>query len=477
MDLLSPLALRSFTCIPVGVLLHAALLLVALGVRTICVARYVWFAVPVIATPARWLDVEGSTFTNNVALNGSGGALHVDVTTAFQGAAGMSNGDGSSIVGTSSAMLPQLLLSLSNSVFSGNAANGTAPTDGGGACSLAVSAGGRSGNGATSISGSGGSGSGGGVDLGGVHMTACNFTSNSARGDGGALLLTLQGGRSGAGGCGWTAEQQSPGVHVTSVRAVGNAAGGHGGALAIMQLNLQAQHADNCSSGAGTTEVTLRGCVLDENVAADSGGGMYVYGRFGVGIEGTHVWGNAAAGGPGGGVAVVGCSQLALSNSSANGNGAAAGGGGGVFAGGCGRVLLSQSELVGNRALAGGALHVTAGAAAGTALERLQVLQQGAGGSSAALLPYNHTAVLVDQARFSNNTALDEGQVSGEEGRGGAVYLSGAVAAAIVGGDFSGGNAARFGSSIASTQTCRPQGAADAGGTVAQSRRRVGAYG
>ncbi len=420
------------------------------------------------ATPARWLDVDGSTFTNNVALNGSGGALDMDVTTNIQGSAGLSNGgDNGGIIGAHSEPLERLMLSMSNSSFTGNVANGTGPSDGGGACSLVLPAGSSGGEGLSS------GGSSTNSSDGDVAIYSCNFTTNSAQGHGGALLFSL--------GCGAQANTTAMGLRLSTSRAVGNAAGRNGGALALVQRPAQqGQSEGSCRGSNGAAQLMLVDCWLDENEAAGSGGGMYVYGRLGVGVEGTQVWSNVAAGGPGGGVAVVGCSQLALSNSSANGNGAAAGGGGGVFAGGCGRVLLSQSELVGNRALAGGALHVTAGAAASAALGVL--LQQqgsvnlpGTAGPGAALLPYKHTAVLVDQVRFSNNTALDEGQVSGEEGRGGAVFLSGAVAAAIVRGDFSGGNTARFGSSIASTQTCRPQLAAQPGGTVAPSHRRVGA--
>ncbi len=425
------------------------------------------------SAPSRWLDVSNTVFTDNIARNGSGGALHVLVAAAPPTSTGSGSGtSGAAAASTSSEQAPLLLqLSLSNSSFHRNVANGTGPADGGGACSFVLPAAARD-----SASNSTGNALLPDTEThAALDITSCNFTSNSAHGSGGALLLALgvpagggEGG--GAGGCagpGPGGQATPAAVRMATTRAAGNAAGRHGGALAFVQPRLDTCAGGGAAAAAEASGVTLSECHVEGNEAAGSGGGLYLSGNLAVGLTGAQLRGNAADGGPGGGIAASGCSQLAFVNSSATSNDAPTGTGGGVFAGGCGRVRLQGAELVGNRALAGGALHVAAGGG------QQQVQQEGGLGAAGAPVPYNRTAVLVHQARFSNNSALDSGQVDGEEGRGGAVYLSGAVAAAILGGDFADGNVARFGSAIATTQTCRPGAGTGAGGStaIAPSRR------
>ncbi len=282
------------------------------------------------------------------------------------------------------------------------------------------------------------------IDSGGpslsVRLSNSSFLSNTAAGGGGGYSLTL---RNGAGQGGGVVATGSRLLAVSSCNFTSNAA------LAADGGGLQVLAPDSGVLLEPSYMLDISGALLASNRAASGGGGLSLSGPLAVTLEDTVVLGNVAAGGAGGGVAARGCLALSLIHSNVSDNNAPAGSGGGVFAGGRARVYMREATLEGNRALAGGGVHLSSeeghpGDAVGGAVD-------GAG-----------TAAVLAQTRVYGNAASQElglasGAAAGVQGRGGGLYVSGAVGVVIVGGDFSGGNQGRIGSTIATTQTCMPQ--------------------
>ncbi len=361
------------------------------------------------------------------------------------------------------------LLSLVNSSFNNN----SALAGGGGACSVSTAA--------AAAAAAAETGSSGNSSTATLLLESCSFTGNQASGDGGALEI-LAAAASPTGGCGSRVVLYG---YMRNITAAGNMAGGSGGAIAVVQQ--QGSAADSCGSaplqtpshghGSPSGNLQAAGLTLVGNLAAAAGGGMYTLGSMSLDITTAKLHGNTAAGNlGGGGLAAVNCTTLELTSSSLEGNSAVAGTGGGLHVSSCGRVLLQQTTVTGNQALAGGGLHVDSTRGAGVlsspqppsiaapARVLASTAQLLAGGDSAGQQPaaLTGTAFIVHQATFQGNTALG-GRGSGgatspaaatEQGCGGAVYITGLVAAALYDADFSGGNMALLGRGIASTQWC-----------------------
>ncbi len=222
-------------------------------------------------------------------------------------------------------------------------------------------------------------------------------------------------------------------------------------------------------------QVDALGVLLAANRAATGGGGVSVSGPVSLSLRSSAVQGNVASGGAGGGVAARGCLELSLEQSTVSNNSAFEGSGGGVFAGNCARVLLHDVLVEGNAALAGGGLHLSSDGPMGRAVT------DGAGGPAGLL--HVHTAAELVQVLVTGNTAAQElgygnGTAAAMQGRGGGLYVSGAVGVAMVGVDFGGGNTGLLGFSLATTQTCLQQpGRQGAGGNAQGSTPPAGLVG
>lgn len=275
-----------------------------------------------------------------------------------------------------------------------------------------------------------------------VLLSNSSFNGNTAALRGGACSLTVTGRTTDGSNNGNPISLLSfSSCNFTSNAALTQAGGG---------LHISTQQLEHDPAPESTFQLMASELVLLGNRAATGGGGLHVSGPFAVELSGTEVQGNVAVNGSGGGVAARDCLALSITSSNLSSNSALAGTGGGAVASGCGRVLLREVAVEGNRALAGGGLHlVSTGPTGGSAWT----------GGLPTRSSQPPTAAVLVQLRIFGNAAAQElgggsGPLGGEQGRGGGLYVSGAVGVALNGADFSGGNTARLGSSIATTQTC-----------------------
>ncbi len=276
-----------------------------------------------------------------------------------------------------------------------------------------------------------------------VRLRDCSFNGNTAAMGGGACSLQLGSGISNSADFGSSAGGL---VLLSTCSFLSNKAlAANGGALQVSALGALPN---------GTTRrVNASGVLLVSNRAASDGGGLSLSGPLAVSLTAVAMHGNVASGGEGGGLAARGIPALSLTHSNVSGNNASAGSGGGVFAGSCQRVLLHDVLVEGNTALAGGGLHLASDGPSGGS---------GAGENVGPKRPDFHSAAeLVDMRVYGNAASLEPGSgpgpAAGVQGRGGGLYVSGAVGVAMSGVDFSGGNVGRLGSTIATTQACLPE--------------------
>ncbi|PNH04463.1 hypothetical protein TSOC_009381 [Tetrabaena socialis] len=287
-----------------------------------------------------------------------------------------------------------------------------------------------------------GSGGGGGAVLlvqpgGGAALEQCAMRGNTAAGSGGGGGLHVRA------GCGAR-------VSVLGTNLTANDAGGSGGAVYVMYGSMAD---DGASAAAGGDGQQRQGCAdgsaaeLSElaaggNRAGDYGGAVFLAPGSAARLAGAQLYGNTA-GGSGGGVAALNCSYLAVSNGSISGCTAAAGSGGGVYAAGCGRVLLQRGSVWRNEAVAGkgGGIYL---AGPGGDAESLQLPSAGTGVTAAPATAAAFTSAVVHRVQVYGNRAV----------QGGGVFCTAGVAAALSQCDLARGNAAPFGSALASTQRC-----------------------
>lgn len=275
-----------------------------------------------------------------------------------------------------------------------------------------------------------------------VRLRGCSFKGNTAALGGGACSLQLGSGNSNS-----TDSNTDGLVLLSNCSFLSNKAlVASGGAL---QMSAQV------ALPSGTTHrANASGLLFASNRAASDGGGLSLSGPMAVSLTGVALHGNVASGGEGGGLAARGVHMLSLTHSNVTGNNAAAGSGGGVFAGSCSRVLLHGVLVEGNTALAGGGVHLASD---------VPLNGSGPGGDAGPKWPdvLSAAAELVDMRVYGNAASQETGSGPGPaatvQGRGGGLYVSGAVGVAMSGVDFSGGNAGRLGSTIATTQACLPE--------------------
>lgn len=157
-------------------------------------------------------------------------------------------------------------------------------------------------------------------------------------------------------------------------------------------------------------------------------------------IRDSTFMGNNVTAGNGGVMAVVSASAVTVSSSTFRNNNAPMGSGGVFCLALCERVLVQDSQLHNNTAWSGGAIHL-AGA------------EDPATGGSMAVL---HRLGLGDNKALSSAEGVmeDPDNSHSDAGYGGALYISGGVAAAISSCQLMQGNRALFGALLATTQRC-----------------------
>ena len=223
-------------------------------------------------------------------------------------------------------------LDVSGSSFTGNIANGTAATNGGGAL---FNNGGIMNVSDTMVmnnTASEGQGSGGGLlaDGGTVTITGSTFSGNSANRAGGAIEIT-------------SADTPPVTLTLTEVTLDGNDTGpdspimgapGNGGGLHV--------------SGAGNS-VTIDRSTISNNIAANEGGGLWNFDDSDMMVWNSTIFGNTANGAPGGGgIFNRASSRTTTLNVTIAGNTASAGPGGGVANADGSAVYEATNTLIGD---------------------------------------------------------------------------------------------------------------------------------
>ncbi len=310
-----------------------------------------------------------------------------------------------------------------------------------------------------------------------LQVLGSRWEGNSALQDGGGLYISMQAVHGSATAeTGEGEECEAPPATVVRMQGMyarGNTAAGAGGAVCVaveggaalrgQQVYEEALARDlspGCSSNLAPV-VWVEGCTLEGNRAGQRGGALWAGPGSGISLSNTSVRGNTADAGPGGGVAAEGCAWLQLADGSeVAGNAAPRSTGGGVFAGGCGRVVLQGMVVRGNRALAGAGVHLDGEGTSGTGIAAgtLAVLERLVFADNAAELLLSGSAASAVGISGTNSSSSSTPSPSGSDpwvgGRGGALYVSGRVAAVLSHTDLSTGNTGVFGWGIATTQTC-----------------------
>lgn len=308
---------------------------------------------------------------------------------------------------------------------------------------------------------------GAGRSTGQLEVGHSRWEANTALEDGGGLYVGLPQPEAPL-GC-WSS---AAAVAVHDMAATGNTAGRAGAGLCVTSADTSACGAAfawstqrltfNCSSNSSSSPaaVWVGNSTLVGNKAGSTGGALWVGPGTSISLSNTSVRGNTAVEGPGGGVAAEGCTWLGLLDGSTVDSNAAPQST--VFTGGCGRVLLQGLAVQGNRALAGGGVHLDGGTCGD---------YSGSNGSRTYRGdPYSGTLAVVANANLSGNTAdlavgssaaadanrsaYNNSDVPWVGGRGGALYVTGRLAAVLTDTDLSTNNVGLFGRGIATTQTC-----------------------
>ncbi len=427
------------------------------------------------APPPSWLTVNDTVITRNTANVAGGGLFAQSVFPGSSSSDSSSSSDGDIpvrayrllVVGAGTSLVRNTAvrgggayvdLQDSTAVLEGACAfEGNEANTGGGAY-IAIGPDGRG------VNSRGGRGVESGAGRTRLVVGQSRWEGNSALQDGGGLYLQLpEPPTEAAAGCAGTAGGTlATAASLYGLSVINNTARNAGGAVHIAAGRRAASGAKqpqapptvgtNAYGGcSGLPGLWVEGSVLEGNSAGSAGGGLWVGPGAAISLSNTSVRGNTAAEGFGGGVAAEGCAWLGLlGGCEVAGNAAPQATGGGVYAGGCGRVLLQGVAVRGNRALAGGGVHLDGGGEGTGSVGMLAMLEGSVFADNTAELALGSISTVANNTRASSGG----GDSMWVGGRGGALYVTGRVAAVLTDTDLSEGNRGVFGWGIATTQTC-----------------------